>query len=244
MADTIYRYINYPLSFRSGWKNYLRFVVIFWLYLVVFLGLYRPFFMSFLNSELLWFFVVRISTFTVLLMFVNYYLVKLLIPKLTVQWNIWKEAVWVALHFIPIGIFNVFLVLNTAELSFVSPSQVFFSTCLVGIIPSGLDVAYRALIKPAKEILPIVYVQSDGNYVHVYKKGDSEIEREMIRSSLTDFHSLYKYDLIRTHRSYLVNLRMISRIHGNSNGGQVILKSGEKIPYSRSYFKELKRKLP
>lgn len=222
----------------------MRFVVIFWLYLVVFLGLYRPFFMSFLNSELLWFFVVRISSVTVLLMFLNYYLVKYLLPSIMQNWNLWKEALWVVMHFIPIGIFNVFLVLNTAELSFVSPAQVFFSTCLVGIIPSGLDVAYRAWIKPVpKEVLPIVYVQSDGNYVHVYKKDDSEIEREMLRSSLMDYYSQHKYDLIRTHRSYLVNQEFISKLQGNSNGGQVILKTGQKVPYSRSYFKELKKKV-
>lgn len=62
-----------------------------------------------------------------------------------------------------------------------------------------------------------LFVKSDGNYITVYFKNQEQVEKKLIRSTLTALSNQYPH-LFQPHRSYLVNLDKISRIGGNSQG--------------------------
>ena len=63
----------------------------------------------------------------------------------------------------------------------------------------------------------VLYVQSGGNYVDVYYKGDNRIEHKLIRTKLINLEKDPLHpDLVRCHKSYMVNKRNISSIKSSS----------------------------
>ncbi len=81
------------------------------------------------------------------------------------------------------------------------------------------------------------YLQSDGHYVNLFLKGQSNPEVE--RSSLKEWETkLEAYDFIRIHRSYLVGLNDLKAVYAS----KVLLKDGTELPVSRTYKEELKNR--
>lgn len=81
----------------------------------------------------------------------------------------------------------------------------------------------------------IDYVQSDGNYIHIYA-GE---KNHLVRGKLVDFlQELPHTTFYQVHQRYLINLDKIDQI-GN---GYVFIK-GTEIPVSRRYRNELNEKL-
>lgn len=74
----------------------------------------------------------------------------------------------------------------------------------------------------------IIYIEKEKNYVVFNLTNNKYRERSNIAEKLND---LRNYDFIRTHIGYIVNLKYISKLEGNS----VILNNGGMIPVSKSY---------
>lgn len=92
----------------------------------------------------------------------------------------------------------------------------------------------------------LLLVKSVENYVEVYWDADQGIKKNLLRSSLKKIEEdLKSYSSIfRCHRTYLVNLKNIDRITGNSQGYRLVFKGIEdSIPVSRSYSKDLRELL-
>ncbi|MDY8135272.1 LytTR family DNA-binding domain-containing protein [Aquimarina sp. 2201CG5-10] len=86
----------------------------------------------------------------------------------------------------------------------------------------------------------IVYVKSEDNYVYLYFIEDEILKEKMLRNTLTNI-SLQLPQLMRSHRSYLINPNFIISIKGNAQNAKLQLKAIEKpIPISKTYFASLK----
>ena len=100
-----------------------------------------------------------------------------------------------------------------------------------------------------KEILQlpindVLYIQSEGNYISIYYKRDQDIKRSMIRNTLKKTENeLEQYfpPLFKTHRSFIVNLNLVDKIRGNSQGLQLYLPELEEfVPVSRAYINKFR----
>ncbi len=86
------------------------------------------------------------------------------------------------------------------------------------------------------------FIKSDGNYIEVYTIDNSEkSDIKLYRASLqTIEEELSKYDdIIKTHRSYIVNIKNISKTDGNARNYKLYFNGTEvTVPVSRSKFSE------
>lgn len=99
------------------------------------------------------------------------------------------------------------------------------------------DYNYR---KHSVLIRNIIYIESDGHYVTFYALSDGFPIR--IRGSITEHEEKYsKYDFVRIHKKYLINLRYLSQLNYNNN--EIILgKINKHLPLSKRMKKEVKEK--
>ena len=86
-----------------------------------------------------------------------------------------------------------------------------------------------------------LFAASDNNYSTVYFFSEGQIQRELLRLSLKNLETQLKTfeDILRCHKSYLVNKSKITKISGNARS-LVLQVEGYKglIPVSRSFPKE------
>ena len=76
-------------------------------------------------------------------------------------------------------------------------------------------------------ITDIVYCRSDGNYTHVFRSNGQEI---LVSSTLKDYEEILSdYGFFRLHKSYLINLKYISRFD-KAEGGTVIMEGEIGVP--------------
>lgn len=81
-----------------------------------------------------------------------------------------------------------------------------------------------------------LYAISDGNYVNFYLNDNNEIKKETIRNSISNIEEqLLKIPyLLRIHRAFIINIKMVIKKKGNSLGYKVNIKGiDEEIPVSR-----------
>lgn len=99
----------------------------------------------------------------------------------------------------------------------------------------------RLSIKP-KDLL---YFESSDNYIIVYYHKDNRIKRELVRNSLKNIEqNMQKYNCIRCHRSYIVNLLNVSSIKKNGRAYEINIEgSNTPIPISRGYVQAIKELL-
>lgn len=88
----------------------------------------------------------------------------------------------------------------------------------------------------------IVFLQTQNGYTQVYAKGGHQISS---KQSLTNLlKQLDPQKFIRVHRSFAVNLNMVSELEPSFNHTyELTLKNGRKIPVSRSYVNATKQAL-
>lgn len=87
----------------------------------------------------------------------------------------------------------------------------------------------------------LIYITSNGNYASFYIKTVNGVKKNLLRITLTRvFNDLNEYsNIIRCHKSYIINNKFIKSISGNARG--YYLKSNyiqTKIPVSRNFKKE------
>ncbi len=90
-------------------------------------------------------------------------------------------------------------------------------------------------IIPMHEIL---YIQSDDDYVKIFTKDGSFLKKKTI----SYFENVMdQSQFVRVHRSYIVQVQQVTRIEPYEKDGHIaILKSGEKIPISKTGYPKLK----
>jgi len=89
----------------------------------------------------------------------------------------------------------------------------------------------------------IIYLESMQNYVLIHYLGDEgQVLKETHRNTISAIgEALKPYGMKRTHRSFLVNPRMIKSISGNAQGLKLMMAEGEGVvPVSRKYIHEFR----
>lgn len=92
----------------------------------------------------------------------------------------------------------------------------------------------------------LVLLASADNYVIIFAAQENRTKKEFLRSSLGRIEEALKQhpEFLRCHRSYLVNLRKIKAVAGNSQGYRLTLESmTQRIPVARSHAKEFKERM-
>lgn len=88
-----------------------------------------------------------------------------------------------------------------------------------------------------------LYAEAEGNYVKVDYRLKGESTRKMLRATMKQAEEAVAACpfIIRCHRAFLVNVRKVVKVDGNSQGYRLRLEGGgEEIPVSRAYAKEVK----
>lgn len=91
----------------------------------------------------------------------------------------------------------------------------------------------------------LLYFESSDNYVIVYYQKDNRIKKELVRNSLKNIEQdIQKYNCIRCHRSYIINLLNVSSIKKNGRSYEVNIEGNNvPIPISRGYVETVKDRL-
>ncbi len=89
------------------------------------------------------------------------------------------------------------------------------------------------------------YAQAMQNYVRLYLYQDGNVQQEIIRLSLGSLEDqVQDTQIVRCHRSYMVNLDAVQEVSGNAQGLRLTLQDiDEEIPVSRSYISNVKQHL-
>lgn len=87
-----------------------------------------------------------------------------------------------------------------------------------------------------------VYAQAQQNYVAIYYLDQEELQKKMIRSTLSNIQKQLP-DAWQVHRSYLVNLAYLKTISGNNRKRELFLTEvSEAIPVSQKYYEALQKR--
>jgi DNA-binding LytR/AlgR family response regulator len=93
----------------------------------------------------------------------------------------------------------------------------------------------------------LVYITSADNYIEVYYKTTGEnINKKLLRSTLKNTEAIFEdfQNIIRCHKSYIVNLNFVKNVTGNAQGYKLHLENSDiKIPVSRKLNDFVKEKL-
>ncbi|MBN1788885.1 MAG: LytTR family transcriptional regulator [Bacteroidales bacterium] len=92
-------------------------------------------------------------------------------------------------------------------------------------------------------ISDILLIKSADNYVEIYYIDHDNIRKRLVRNTLKNIEQMLRpYDqFIRCHRTFIIHVGHIERIHLKINSSYVVLKKmDERIPVSRPYVLKLK----
>ena len=91
------------------------------------------------------------------------------------------------------------------------------------------------------DLKQLLFIRSDGNYIEVYIKEKERVVKMLFRASIKTIENyLNKFSyIVRTHRSYLVNIQNIKSTKGNVRNYQLYFDRTEiSVPVARSRFHE------
>lgn len=89
------------------------------------------------------------------------------------------------------------------------------------------------------EIDNLYFIKSDGNYLEFHVNENNEFKTYILRDTLTNVEQQFEnYDtLIRTHRSFIVNINNVRNVKGNARGYTIYFDKYENNAFiSRSYI--------
>ena len=87
----------------------------------------------------------------------------------------------------------------------------------------------------------VLRVAAEGAYVRLFLEENSYLHREPIGAIGTKLHP---DRFIRVHRSHLVRVDQVSSIRRTIHGGgELLLRTGERVPIGRKYSREARRRL-
>lgn len=88
----------------------------------------------------------------------------------------------------------------------------------------------------------LLYLESSDNYVNIYYQHKEKISKFLLRNTMKKMEELFQNtEIIRCHRSYMVNFEKVKIIRKDKEGLQLELdlQSALDIPVSRSYFEKV-----
>jgi len=117
---------------------------------------------------------------------------------------------------------------------------------LVQTMAAKPEEAHRIVVKNNSEIaiVPVddlVYIEAYDDYVKLFTK-----DKYYLKKKTMNFYeaALDKGRFFRTHRSFIINLNQLTRIEPlEKNSYVVLLKTGKRVPLSRSGYARLKERL-
>jgi FlaA1/EpsC-like NDP-sugar epimerase len=83
----------------------------------------------------------------------------------------------------------------------------------------------------------LYYIESSDNYSTIFYEKENRIIKELLRSSLTRLEGqILATNIVRCHRSFIVNLDKVEKVTGNAQGYKFHLKVPEmQVPVARKY---------
>ena len=89
----------------------------------------------------------------------------------------------------------------------------------------------------------LLYIESTDNYSSLYILDNGKSKKDLIRSTLSKIEIvLNDTNIVRCHRSYIVNLDHVAKVSGNAQGFKLHLSSGEiVVPVARKYSAIIER---
>ncbi|MEN7551894.1 LytTR family DNA-binding domain-containing protein [Rapidithrix thailandica] len=96
------------------------------------------------------------------------------------------------------------------------------------------------------EVNQLLFIRSEGNYIELFLRQNQEVLKKIYRASLQTLEAdLQGFPhLIRTHRSYIVNVREIRHTQGNARNYQLFFDQVEdSVPVARSRFQQFNEAL-
>jgi len=127
----------------------------------------------------------------------------------------------------------------------------FYNEKLKGIIEKNknLEEPINIPSKNKNEIINInlnnlLFIRAEGNYIEVYTKNDKQVIKNLYRVSIQTIENELKNFpyIIRTHRSYVVNIRNIEHSKGTARNYLLFFSNiNESIPVSRNRFKDFNK---
>jgi len=88
----------------------------------------------------------------------------------------------------------------------------------------------------------LYYIESDTNYITIFYSNQGKLEKYLMRSSLRMVLEQNKHDnLVRCHRSYIVNFEKVKLYKKDKEGGVIELSNDAlpPIPVSKSYIENV-----
>lgn len=96
------------------------------------------------------------------------------------------------------------------------------------------------------EAYTLLYIEAEGNYVRIVYRRAGNVQQKLVRATMKQTEEAagaYPY-ILRCHRAYLVNVRAVTKVNGNSQGYRLRLEDcEEEVPVSRAYAKEVKMRI-
>ena len=91
----------------------------------------------------------------------------------------------------------------------------------------------------------LLFIEAEKNYVTIVVNKDGKIHKTLLRLSLVKAQEQITSDaIIRSHRSFLVNINAVSKVIGNSQGLKLVLSDElTPVPVSRSHKEEVVKKI-
>lgn len=114
------------------------------------------------------------------------------------------------------------------------------------VVESKNEIIERIAVKSGSKIhvvqvSEIVYVQSDGDYVHIFTLTGKYLKEQTMKYFE---ESLPPAQFVRVHRSYIVNVQAIARVElYDKQNQQLTLKNGHQIKASQAGYKLLRSRL-
>jgi len=89
----------------------------------------------------------------------------------------------------------------------------------------------------------LFYVEAEGNYIRVAYSSADKMQQKLVRATMKQAEEAVASCpfIVRCHRAFLVNIRTVVKVDGNSQGYRLRLEGcTEEVPVSRGYAKEVK----
>ena len=89
----------------------------------------------------------------------------------------------------------------------------------------------------------LYFIESSDNYSTVFYEKEGKLQKELIRSSLTRLESqISSENIVRCHRSFIVNLDKVEKVTGNAQGYKLHLETPQLfVPVARKYSEIVER---
>ncbi len=103
----------------------------------------------------------------------------------------------------------------------------------------------KGILRVSIKMGNILYLEANDNYVNIFYTTQGKIHHFMLRNTLRNLESLFsKTEIIRCHRSYMVNFSKVRLVFKSSNGLMIELDTPETIhvPVSKNYSENILKK--